>query len=51
MAPEWWFDMMEQAEANHEPELHEGRDWQELNPDEQEANINDIFTDLADMTE
>lgn len=51
MAPEWWFQMMEQAEGSHEPDCHEGREWDELTPDEHDVVIRERLTDLADNGE
>ena len=49
MAPEWWFANMEAAEDNHDPDLYDGRDWDDLTSDEQEEAINDQLFSAADV--
>ncbi len=51
MAPEWWFQMMEAAEATHDPDLHQGREWDQLEAEEQEALAYDCLTEMVDRAE
>ena len=41
MAPEWWFRAMEAAIESHDPDEHEGREWDELTEAEQNEAIED----------
>lgn len=43
--------MMEAAEATHDPDLHQGREWDELGTEEQDALARDRLTEMADHAE
>lgn len=49
MAPEWWFQMMESAEANHDPSEHGGREWDGLSDEAQDSVIRESIRDAADI--
>ncbi len=42
---------MEAAEATHDPDLYQGREWDQLEAEEQDALAHDRLTEMADRAE
>jgi hypothetical protein len=39
MGPDWYYDAYERAMELYDPEEYDGRDWEELTEEEQQAEI------------
>ncbi len=45
MGPEWYYEAYERAIDNYSPEEYDGRDWDELTEEEQQAEIENEIDD------
>jgi hypothetical protein len=48
MAPNWWFEAMENCAENHCAEDWEGREWEDLTDEEQSDAIDEHIRGMAD---
>lgn len=51
MGPDWYIDAAMQAEAQHDPDRYDGREWDDLTPEEVDEAVYDIIYDRADALE